>query len=127
VPIYFVVGDRAIYSFALPGQKIDWMRINPQVCLEADTIGASNEWTSVIVIGRYHELSEEADAQRERAFAERLLQGRPMWWQPGAVSLEGHDGARGYVPIVFRITVSSVSGYRGVSAADSSGSVHSRG
>ena len=112
VPIYFVVGDRCVYSFALPGQKVHWMRDNPKVCLEVDSIGARNDWTSVVVNGRYHELSDTPKFERERALAQRLLQQRAMWWEPGAVSLDGHVG--GYVPIVYRISLDSMSGLRGV-------------
>jgi nitroimidazol reductase NimA-like FMN-containing flavoprotein (pyridoxamine 5'-phosphate oxidase superfamily) len=38
VPISFVVNDELVYSFALPGQKIDWLRRNPRVCLEMDDV-----------------------------------------------------------------------------------------
>jgi nitroimidazol reductase NimA-like FMN-containing flavoprotein (pyridoxamine 5'-phosphate oxidase superfamily) len=36
VPIYFAYRERYLYSFATLGQKIDWMRANPLVCVEAD-------------------------------------------------------------------------------------------
>ena len=117
VPIYFVVGDGCLYSFALPGQKVDWMRMNPRVCIEADAVGGGDEWTSVIAFGLYEELSDDPEHERERALAHRLLQRRPMWWQPGAMSLEGHIDSAGYVPIFFRVSIESVSGYRGVPAA----------
>lgn len=116
VPVYFAVGHRCLYSFALPGQKVDWMRRNPRVCVEADTVGASNDWTSVVVMGRYRELSDDLEFQRERLLAHELLQRRPMWWEPGAVSLDGHDASGGCAPIFYRVTVDSVSGHRGVPA-----------
>lgn len=118
VPVYFVVGQGCLYSFALPGQKVDWMRRNPRVCLEVDAVGGSNDWTSVVVVGRYRELTDDEEFQRERTLAHRLLQRRPMWWEPGAVSLDGHDASGSYVPIFYRINVDSVSGYRGVPAYD---------
>jgi nitroimidazol reductase NimA-like FMN-containing flavoprotein (pyridoxamine 5'-phosphate oxidase superfamily) len=126
VPIYFVVGDRYLYSFALPGQKVDWMRENPKVCVEADTIGARDDWTSVVVVGRYQELSDAPHFQRDRALAQELLQRRPMWWEPGAISLDGRDGRDGYVPIVYRIAVDSLSGYRGVPASEDGGAAETR-
>jgi nitroimidazol reductase NimA-like FMN-containing flavoprotein (pyridoxamine 5'-phosphate oxidase superfamily) len=117
VPIYFVVGDGALYSFALPGQKIDWMRQNPRVCIEADTVGGGNDWTSVVVFGRFLELTEDPAFLEERNLAHVLLQRRPMWWEPGATSPTGDDPGRGYAPIFYRVTVESLSGYRGVPVA----------
>ena len=58
VPIsfYFDPAGRCLYSFATAGQKIDWMRSNPRVCLEVDEIGDEFHWNSVLVIGRFEEL-----------------------------------------------------------------------
>lgn len=112
VPIYFVVGDRCIYSFALPGKKVRWMRENPQVCIETDSVNGADDWTSVVVFGRFTELEESPEFQRERARAHLLLQGRPMWWQPGAFSAEGGDETRSHVPIFYRVTIDRISGYR---------------
>jgi hypothetical protein len=117
VPIYFVVGDGFIYSFALPGQKVEWMRENPHVCIETDTVVGASDWTSVVVFGRFTELDESPEFSRERARAHRLLQGRPMWWEPGAVPVEGADRRESYVPIFYRISVDRISGYRAVDSA----------
>lgn len=112
VPIYFVVGDGFIYSFALPGQKIHWMRDNPRVCIETDSVVGADDWTSVVVLGRYTELEQSPEFQRERQRAHLLLQGRPMWWEPGAISVEGVDEERDFVPIFYRVTIEHISGYR---------------
>jgi len=50
VPIHFdfdADGD-SIYSFSTLGQKIDWMRANPKVCLEVDDIADKSNWTTVV-------------------------------------------------------------------------------
>jgi nitroimidazol reductase NimA-like FMN-containing flavoprotein (pyridoxamine 5'-phosphate oxidase superfamily) len=36
VPIHFAYQNNWLYSFSVHGQKIDWMRANPLVCVEAD-------------------------------------------------------------------------------------------
>lgn len=108
VPISFVVSDKLVYSFALPGQKIAWMRHNPRVCLEVDDVRQADQWTSVVAEGCYEELS---GADREEAHA--LLQQRPMWWQPGAASrTEARPGAKSE-PIYYRILVERISGFSG--------------
>lgn len=119
VPVYFVVGNECLYSFALPGQKIDWMRENPRVCLETDSVVGANDWTSVVVYGHYHELPNDPEFQRERAIAHELLRRRPMWWEPGAVSIDD-DRAAGYGPIFYRVRVDTISGQRAVPALDES-------
>ena len=38
VPIYFVYETEHLYGFTTPGQKVEWMRANPLICVEADEI-----------------------------------------------------------------------------------------
>jgi hypothetical protein len=112
VPIYFkfdVLPDaRYLYSFANLGQKIFWMRANPLVCVEVDDVTDEFHWTTVIVSGRFDELTATHDRQAaERAY--ELLRARQDWWQPAAgktaVSYR-------YVPIVYRIRIDDMSGRR---------------
>lgn len=51
-----------LYGFTTLGQKVEWMRANPLVCVEVDEIGAYNQWVSVIVTGRYEELPQTAQS-----------------------------------------------------------------
>ena len=44
VPIHVDFYDAFLYGFAMLGQKIEWMRQNPLVCLEFDEITARNQW-----------------------------------------------------------------------------------
>src|SRR5579883_991773 len=60
VPVYFVYHEASecLYGFTTPGQKVEWMRANPLVCVEVDEIAADAQWVSVIAFGRYEELPE---------------------------------------------------------------------
>ena len=49
VPIHFAVDEAYVYAFSLAGQKLDWMRKNPRVCLEIDDVHGASDWTSVVV------------------------------------------------------------------------------
>jgi uncharacterized protein len=49
---------RCLYGFTTPGQKVEWMRANPLVCVEVDDATAYDQWVSVIVFGRFEELTE---------------------------------------------------------------------
>ncbi|RYZ03341.1 MAG: pyridoxamine 5'-phosphate oxidase family protein [Myxococcales bacterium] len=115
VPISFAVEGESIYAFSLAGQKIDWMRENPRVCLEADWLNSSSDWTSGVVMGRYEELTDTPEYYNERLLALASLQTRPMWWEPGTSSLSSaldHPG-QGHAPVFFRIVADRVTGYRG--------------
>jgi nitroimidazol reductase NimA-like FMN-containing flavoprotein (pyridoxamine 5'-phosphate oxidase superfamily) len=74
VPFYFVYHDGYLYSFSTVGQKIRWMRANPLVCVEVDEIVSSEEWVSIVIFGRYQELTDTPELKAERDLAYRLLQ-----------------------------------------------------
>jgi uncharacterized protein len=114
VPIYFAVDGDALYAFSLPGQKIDWMRENPRVCLETDAVKSGEDWSSVVVVGRYEELTDTPEHYNQRLQALALLQGRPMWWEPGTSAPPHEENHPGYAPIFYRIVVERVTGYRAV-------------
>ena len=60
VPINFSFDGTYIYGFTTLGQKIEWMRANPLMCLEVDEVVGQNQWMSIIVFGRYEELPDHA-------------------------------------------------------------------
>jgi nitroimidazol reductase NimA-like FMN-containing flavoprotein (pyridoxamine 5'-phosphate oxidase superfamily) len=53
----------SLYGFTTLGQKIEWMRNNPLVCVETDEIAAPDQWMSVVVNGRYEELPPSKPAE----------------------------------------------------------------
>jgi nitroimidazol reductase NimA-like FMN-containing flavoprotein (pyridoxamine 5'-phosphate oxidase superfamily) len=69
VPVYlaYAEGSEFLYGFTTPGQKVEWMRANPLVCVEVDKVEAFDQWVSVIVMGRYEELPETPRSERGRA------------------------------------------------------------
>jgi hypothetical protein len=114
-------GEACLYSFTTLGQKVEWMRANPLVCVEVDDITSDVEWVSVIAFGRYQELPDtpEPDVGRlparaesphgahatpdtaacesERLLAHQLLsQAHAQWLQPAAASRSlGRDAPGG--------------------------------
>lgn len=112
VPIYFAYHERHLYSFGTSGQKIDWMRTNPQVCVEVDEIINRQDWTSVIVQGRYEELVDTPEWKPIRELAHDLLQRQAMWWEPAYVRTPHLRAADELVPIYYRIKIDQVTGRR---------------
>ena len=58
VPVAMAYEPGYIYLFSTLGKKIKWMRANPKVCVEADSITGQSDWVSVIANGEYQELDE---------------------------------------------------------------------
>jgi len=117
VPIHFCVDEDYAYSFSMPGQKLEWMRKNPLVCLEVDDITARDDWTSVVAVGRYEELPDTPECRPARLRALELLQSGGMWWQPGAVPLENAAHGPAVSAVVYRIAIERLTGRRGLPAA----------
>ena len=111
VPVYFAYDNGFVYVLGTAGQKIEWMRRNPKVCLLIDEISSETKWTSVIVLGRYQEL-REPQFTNERAHARKLLQQRPKWWQTALAERELKSNDELIEPIFFRIQIDSITGLR---------------
>ena len=62
VPVFLHYDDetQCLYGFATVGQKIDWMRANPKVCIEVDHVADQTNWTTVLAFGRYEEVQDSA-------------------------------------------------------------------
>jgi len=131
VPFYFAYHNNYLYSFSMVGQKIEWMRANPLICVEADEIVSPQQWASVIIFGRYEELpdSEAESARRNRPpysrslsetpeppstreFAYNLLRQNAMWWEPGSVKAGDRDAKPPLVPLYYRIQIVEITGHR---------------
>lgn len=114
VPIYFSYQDDFLYTFSTIGRKIDWMRANPLVCIQADEVVSAEQWVSVVVFGEFEELPDTPDFVRERASAHDLLQKKAMWWEPGFVKTILHGTERPLTPVFYRIHIKQITGHRAV-------------
>lgn len=56
VPVIYAWDGECAWVMSIEGRKVEMMRANPQVCLEVDEYRAGS-WRSVILWGRYEELS----------------------------------------------------------------------
>jgi nitroimidazol reductase NimA-like FMN-containing flavoprotein (pyridoxamine 5'-phosphate oxidase superfamily) len=117
VPVHFAFNGSHVYGFTTVGQKIEWMRSNPLVCLEIDEEISDQQWTSIIVFGRYEELPDvpEHTSARERAYS--FLQKRALWWEPAYISPEHRDQAHSLTPVFYRICIDKMTGHRATANA----------
>ncbi len=133
VPFYFAYDNNCLYSFSMVGQKIEWMRANPLVCVETEEIVDPREWISIVIFGRYEELhdneagrarrnqppgsvsrsiSETPERPNTRDFAYKLLQEYAAWWEPGSVKTGDHDTDLPPVPLYYCIHILQITGHR---------------
>ena len=113
-PFNFVYYENFLYSFGTVGQKINWMRANPLVCVEVDDIVSPVHWTSAIINAKYEELVDTPDGQIHRDLAFKLLQKRNLWWEPGYVKTVIHGEQRPMEPVYFRLFIEDITGHKAV-------------
>lgn len=111
-PMHFAQHGDCLYSFSTTGQKIDWMRSNPLVCVEVDELESPQKWSTVITYGRYEELPRTPEYEGARQLAYSLLKRQPQWWEPGYVTTILHGKERELEPVCFRVHITSISGHR---------------
>ncbi|MFZ0750452.1 MAG: pyridoxamine 5'-phosphate oxidase family protein [Pyrinomonadaceae bacterium] len=112
VPIYFAYDGHHLYAISTMGRKIEWMRANPLVCVEVDNITSHDESKSVIVFGRYEELSDIPENKYAREQALALLQRRSAWWwEPACICEDHRDSPHSCRPVAYRIHIDRISGH----------------
>jgi nitroimidazol reductase NimA-like FMN-containing flavoprotein (pyridoxamine 5'-phosphate oxidase superfamily) len=107
--LYYDAVMNCLYGFSMVGQKIDWMRANPKVCVEVDEISDQFRWTTVLVFGRYEEIGGSVDEGDSRR-AYDVFRQRDQWWLPGAAKLS--EGIEHVTPVAYRIRIDRLSGRR---------------
>jgi nitroimidazol reductase NimA-like FMN-containing flavoprotein (pyridoxamine 5'-phosphate oxidase superfamily) len=112
VPIYFAFQPDHLYVFSTVGQKIEWMRENPLVCVEVDEVLYHNHWASVVVLGRFEELTDETEYGEARRQAQAVFEKRAMWWQNGYAASQSRGRPKPAEPVFFCIHIEEISGHK---------------
>jgi len=112
VPIYFAYEPDHLYGFATLGQKIEWMRTNPRVCVQSDEVLGNDNWSSIIVLGRYEELPDTPAYANERGKAQSLLEKRSMWWQISYIASNVRGQSEAPSPVFYCVHIDEISGLR---------------
>lgn len=144
VPVYVAYdvqpgGKPCLYGFTTPGQKVEWMRANPLVCIEVDEVTAHDNWLSVIAFGSYEELPttvgdngqrlvnhqvfqfgryvglDDPGRDDQQVRAHQILQTQAMWWEPACTVQAARvhrDPVERFAPVYYRVCVDRVTGHR---------------
>lgn len=113
VPIHFSfdAGRKCLYAFSTVGQKIDWMRQNPKVCVEIEDVADKNHWTTVLAFGRYEEMGDSPIDRAARKAVEQLFSKRPEWWLPAAAKVGSREQEH-HAMVIYRIQIDRITGRR---------------
>ncbi len=111
-PFTFVYYNDFIYSFGTVGKKIEWMRVNPLVCVEVDIIVSRQEWQTVVIFGRYQELPKTKELDEVQRFAHQILAKKANWWEPGFARTLKDGVVRPLEPVFFRIIIDELRGHQ---------------
>jgi len=154
VPVYLAyhessVDEACFYGYTTLGQKIEWMRANPLVCVEVDEVVSCMRWLSVIAYGRFKELpnlvernvghpparhvngdryeivADESAPTTETLLAYHLLQTHAMWWEPASTArgaLPHQNAVQLFTPLYYKISIDSVTGREATPDSGDSGS-----
>jgi nitroimidazol reductase NimA-like FMN-containing flavoprotein (pyridoxamine 5'-phosphate oxidase superfamily) len=95
--------------FSTVGQKIDWMRQNPKVCVEIEDVADKNHWTTVLAFVRYEEMGDSPVDRAAHKAAEQLFSKRPEWWLPAAAKVGSHEH---HAMVIYRIQIDRMTGRR---------------
>ncbi len=114
VPVNYVYDGKFIIGHSLTGMKIRMMRKNPDICFEVDAMKSFTNWKSVIVWGRYQELTDE----RDRYNAMKLFVDRMMHMKisetaipPEISEKRVHPRSPGNIkPIIYRVVITEKTG-----------------
>jgi uncharacterized protein len=111
VPIYFAKYGANLYSFSMPGKKVDIMRQNPHVTIFVEESGQGRTWKSVLAEGVFEELPDRVGSKVEREHAWSLLSSHANWWEPGGLKPVVQPVMAGHSEHLFyRVRIEQMSG-----------------
>src|ERR1700688_4324148 len=112
VPTYFAYEPDRLFGFSTTGQKIEWMRSNPLVCVNACEVVGHDNWISVSVFGRYEELTNDPEHADLRLHAHALIKKRALSWQIAIQSSQTRGKRYGHWPVFYCIRIDEMTGER---------------
>jgi len=112
VPVLFAYDKPYIYSHTREGRKVALMRQQPQVCMEVDQIDNLSNWRSVIIWGKFEELTGNAAEEGLQVLKNRLYPLTTSSYSQSLLDLQAKDVARveQRAEVIYRIRVERQSG-----------------
>ena len=106
VPMHYAYDGKELYFFTTEGMKTQFIRSNPQVCLQVEEITDSANWRSVMVVGEAVELTAAPEMQR----AMKLITERNPSLTPAISSTQVDSLGRAVEIAIYRIAPEIIDG-----------------
>jgi hypothetical protein len=113
VPVNYVYDGSAIYCQSAMGRKIEMMRKNPEVCFEVEDIKSMFEWKSVVVRGKFEEITDtEKKEQAMQGLIHRIMpfSSKPKDHPYHAITENEGDIGTKIEPVLYRIRIENKTG-----------------
>jgi len=111
VPMNYAYDGKELYFFTTHGMKTQFIRTNPQVCLQVEEVVDGTSWRSVMVVGRAIELTLADEIQR----AMKLITERNPALAPAISNTQIDSLGRAVEIALYRITPEIIDGRQTVS------------
>ena len=106
VPVHYASDGHDLFIYTTEGKKADIIRVNPEVCLQAEDVENNEDWKSVIVFGTAEQITDE-DARQ--GALDLILKINPQLTP--AISVRWMDSwVRQNIEVIYRIRTRSISG-----------------
>jgi uncharacterized protein len=119
VPIHYAFNYPDIYIYTTEGMKTDFIKANPEVCLQVEEVHDAKNWRSVIATGKAERLTEKADIDRAMEF---ILETNPTL-TPARNLMWIDCWGRASIEAVYRLTPHILSGRMTIAADETRGSL----
>ena len=106
VPMHYAYDGKELYFFTTEGMKTQFIRSNPQVCLQVEEITDGANWRSVMVVGEAVELTLAQDMRR----AMKLITERNPSLTPAISSTQVDSLGRAVEIAIYRIAPEIIDG-----------------
>ena len=108
VPVHYAFDGEDLFIYTTEGKKAEIIRINPEICLQAEEVVDNENWRSVMVSGTAKQITDEEGRQKA---VDLILKINPRLTP--AISIRWMDDwVRENIEVIYRITPRSVTGRR---------------
>ncbi len=115
IPVTYVFANGYVYGQTNEGAKLEFIRLNPNVCLEVSRIISQGKWQSVVLTGQFEELHGDDAAEARKLFLEKAFPIIEEYPSPENLPREVlfPENIRRVKQVIYRIKVISQEGYGG--------------
>ncbi|MEO5860301.1 MAG: pyridoxamine 5'-phosphate oxidase family protein [Pyrinomonadaceae bacterium] len=108
VPVHYAFDGQDLFIYTTEGKKADIIKVNPEICLQAEEVEDKENWKSVMVSGTAEQITDEDGRQKALALILRI---NPKLTP--AISIRWMDSwVRENIEVIYRISPRSVTGRR---------------